>query len=99
LPRIFRLFFWFTHVDISKICAIFKSVWVRKLTGKLGVPSNRRLRVRGSLRPHRFDAGLSLVIAKSNVFHIHSIFTVSTQKIDRAAFWKWTRFHVARTTG
>jgi hypothetical protein len=34
--------------DFSKMCAIFKLIWVRKLIGKLGVPYNRRLRVRGS---------------------------------------------------
>jgi hypothetical protein len=31
---------------IFKMRVIFKSVWVRKLIGKLGVPYNRRLRVR-----------------------------------------------------
>jgi hypothetical protein len=34
-----------------KMRAIFKSVWVRKLIGKLGVPYNRRLRVRDSSHP------------------------------------------------
>ena len=33
--------------DIFKMRAIFKSFWVRKLIGKLGVPYNRGLRVRG----------------------------------------------------
>ena len=31
--------------------ATFKCFWVRKLIGKLGVPYNRRLRVRGSSHP------------------------------------------------
>ena len=52
--------------------AIFKSVWVRKLIGKLGVPYNRRLRVRGSSHPHDYDADLSLAAAESNAFRIHS---------------------------
>src|SRR5277367_6197141 len=45
-------------IEILKMRAKFKSVWVRKLIGKLGVPYNRRLRVRGSPHPqtscHRF---------------------------------------------
>jgi hypothetical protein len=48
--------------------AIFKSVWVRKLIGKLGVPYNRRLRVRGSPHPLNYDADLSLPAADSNAF-------------------------------
>ena len=52
--------------------AIFKSYWVRKLIGKLGVPYNRRLRVRGSPHPHYYDAGLSLPATDSNAFRIHS---------------------------
>ena len=52
--------------------AIFKSVWVRKLIGKLGVPYNRRLRVRGSPHPNDYDAGLSLAAAESNAFRIHT---------------------------
>jgi len=52
--------------------AIFKSVWMRKLIGKLGVPYNRRLRVRGSSHPHDYDADLSLAAAESNAFRIHS---------------------------
>ncbi|MGD0207863.1 MAG: hypothetical protein ABSC89_09690 [Verrucomicrobiota bacterium] len=59
-------------IDIFKMRAIFKSVWVRKLIGKLGVPYNRRLRVRGSPHPHDYDAGLSLTAAESNAFRIHS---------------------------
>jgi hypothetical protein len=46
--------------------AIFKSFWVRKLIGKLGVPYNRRLRVRGSPHPNYFDAGLSPAATESN---------------------------------
>jgi hypothetical protein len=52
--------------------AIFKSVWVRKLIGKLGVPYNRRLRVRGSPHPLYYDADLSLPAADSNAFRAHS---------------------------
>jgi hypothetical protein len=54
------------------MCAIFKSVWVRKLIGKLGVPYNRRLGVRGSPHPHGYDADLSFPAADSNAFRIHS---------------------------
>ncbi len=52
--------------------AIFQSNWVRKLIGKLGVPYNRRLRVRGSPHPNDYDAGLSLAAAESNAFRIQS---------------------------
>jgi hypothetical protein len=52
--------------------AIFKSYWVRKLIGKLGVPYNRRLRVRGSPHPNDYDAGLSLAAAESNAFRNQS---------------------------
>jgi len=51
--------------------AILKSVWVRKLIGKLGVLYNRRLRVRGSPHPLYYEAGLSLPAADSNAFRIH----------------------------
>jgi hypothetical protein len=54
--------------------AIFKSVWVRKLTGKLGVPCNRRLRVRGSPHPFNYVADLSLPAAESNAFRSQSDF-------------------------
>ncbi|MEJ0089864.1 MAG: hypothetical protein WDM80_08990 [Limisphaerales bacterium] len=46
--------------------------WVRKLNGKLGVPYNRRLGVRGSSHPLNYDADLSLPAADSNAFRIHS---------------------------
>ena len=59
-------------IDIHKMCAIFQSCWVRKLLGKLGVPYNRRLRVRGSPHPHNYDADLSLPAAESNAFRIQS---------------------------
>lgn len=58
--------------DFSKMRAIFKSVWVRKLIGKLGVPYNRRLGVRGSSHPLFYDADLSLPAADSNAFRIQS---------------------------
>jgi hypothetical protein len=53
--------------------AILKSVWVRKLIGKLGVPYNRRLGVRGSSHPLFYEAGLSLPAAESNAFRAHSL--------------------------
>ena len=46
--------------------------WVRKLIGKLGVPYNRRLRVRGSPHPHDYDDGLSIAATNSNAFRIQS---------------------------
>jgi len=52
--------------DFFKMRAIFKLFWVRKLIGKLGVPYNRRLRVRGSPHPFDYEAGLSLAAAESN---------------------------------
>jgi hypothetical protein len=57
---------------IPKMRAIFKSVWVRKLIGKLGVPYNRRLGVRGSSHPLFYDADLSLPTADSNAFRNQS---------------------------
>jgi hypothetical protein len=57
--------------DIFKMRANFKSVWVRKLIGKLGVPYNRRLGVRGSSHPLDYDADLSFIAAVSNAFRIH----------------------------
>jgi hypothetical protein len=51
-----------------KIHAIFHPYWVRKLIGKLGVPYNRRFRVRGSPHPNDYDADLSLAAAESNAF-------------------------------
>ena len=53
------------------MCAIFKSVWVRRLIGKPGVPYNRKLRVRGSSHPNDYETGLSLPAAESNAFRIH----------------------------
>ena len=52
------------------VLIIFKSVWVRKLIGKRGVPYNRRLGVRGSSHPCNYDAGLSLRATDINAFHI-----------------------------
>jgi IS1 family transposase len=54
------------------MCAIFKLFWVRKLIGKLGVPYNRRLGVRGSSHPLNYDADLSLPAADSNAFRNQS---------------------------
>jgi len=54
------------------MCAIFKSVWVRRLKGKPGVPYNRKLRVRGSPHPLFYDADLSLAAAESNAFRIQA---------------------------
>jgi hypothetical protein len=61
--------------------AILKSFWVRKLIGKLGVPYNRRLRVRGSPHPHDHDADLSLAAAESNAFRVHSDFISFERRI------------------
>jgi hypothetical protein len=58
-----------------KFYAKLKSVWVRKLIGKLGVPYNLRLRVRGSPHPLNYDADLSLPAAVSNAFRIQSDLT------------------------
>jgi IS1 family transposase len=55
-----------------KFYAKLKSVWVRKLIGKLGVPYNRRLRVRGSPHPLYYVADLSLPAADSNAFRNQS---------------------------
>jgi hypothetical protein len=52
--------------------AILKSVWVRKLIGKLGVPYNRRLRVRGSPHPLDYGAVLPPRAAESKAFRIQS---------------------------
>lgn len=57
--------------DFQKMRAKLKSFWVRKLIGKLGVPYNRRLGVRGSSHPLNYDADLSLPAADSNAFRIH----------------------------
>jgi len=54
------------------MCAIFQSFWVRKLIGKLGVPYNRRLRVRGSSHPLIYEAYLPTRAAESNAFRIQS---------------------------
>src|ERR1700685_3563418 len=54
-----------------RLRTIFIYNWVRKLIGKLGVPYNRRLRVRGSPHPLFYDADLSLPAADSNAFRIH----------------------------
>jgi hypothetical protein len=54
------------------IYAILKSSWVRKLTGKLGVPYNRRLRVRGSPHPLNYEGVLLPLAVESNAFRIQS---------------------------
>jgi hypothetical protein len=61
--------------------AIFKSVWVRKLIGKLGVPYNRRMGVRDSSHPLNYDADLSLPAAVSNAFRVHSDFIIFERRI------------------
>jgi hypothetical protein len=45
---------------------------VRRLIGKIGVPYNRRLGVRGSSHPQIYDAVLSLAEADSKTFRIQS---------------------------
>src|SRR5271156_1610427 len=67
--------------------AIFKSVWVRKLIGKLGVPYNRRLRVRGSPHPLNYDADLSLPAADSNAFRAHSDWLCPARRIAPLITW------------
>jgi hypothetical protein len=67
--------------------AIFRSVWVRKLIGKLGVPDNRRLRVRGSPHPLYYDADLSLPAADSNAFRAHSDWLCPARRIAPLITW------------
>jgi hypothetical protein len=57
--------------DILKMRANLNR-WVRKLIGKLGVPYNRRLRVRGSPHPLIYEAYLPPRAAESNAFRIQS---------------------------
>lgn len=70
--------------DILKMNANFRLFWVRKLIGKLGVPYNRRLGVRGSSHPHDYATGLSLSAAVSNAFRIHSLLPIPE---CLTAFW------------
>ena len=79
LPSSFILRLEFTGAEIIfeilKMCAIFQLLWVRKLIGKLGVPYNRRLRVRGSPHPFQqrnYDAVLPPCADESNDFRIQS---------------------------
>jgi len=51
---------------------IFKLFWVRKLIGKLGVPYNRRLGVRGSPHPQFHAKFWPPPAAASNAFRIQS---------------------------
>jgi hypothetical protein len=55
--------------------AKYKSLWVRKLIGKLGFPYNRRLGVRGSSHPLDYDCVVSLSAAESKAFRIHADLT------------------------
>jgi IS1 family transposase len=55
--------------------------WVRKLIGKLRVPYNRRLRVRGSPHPHDYDDGLSIAATKSNAFRNQAGLPVLARRI------------------
>src|SRR5687767_2657265 len=54
--------------------AIFTFSWVRKLIGKLGVPYNRTLGVRGSSHPlnKNYDTGIFPAAAESKALRIHS---------------------------
>ncbi len=52
--------------------AIVKLLWVRKLIGKLGVPYNRRLGVRGSPHPQFQAKLLPPPAAVSSAFRIQS---------------------------
>jgi hypothetical protein len=67
--------------------AIFKLVWVRKLIGKLGVPYNRRLGVRGSSHPLNYDADLSFPAADSNAFRAHSDWFCPARRIAPLMTW------------
>jgi hypothetical protein len=58
---------------------------VRKLIGKLGVPYNRGLRVRGSLHPHDYGAVLPPLAAESKAFRIHRTFRYSHEISDVSA--------------
>jgi hypothetical protein len=64
-----------------------KSVWVRKLIGKLGVPYNRRLVVRGSPHPLVYYADLSLPAADSNAFRAHSDWLCPARRIAPLITW------------
>jgi hypothetical protein len=54
--------------DTFMMYAIFKSFWMRKLIGKLGVPYNRRLGVRDSPHPLYYEAFLTPLAVESNAF-------------------------------
>jgi hypothetical protein len=53
--------------------AKYSSFWVRKLIGKLAVPHNRRLPVRGWPHPLDYEVGLSFRAAESNAFRIQVV--------------------------
>jgi hypothetical protein len=67
--------------------AIFKSVWVRRLIGKPGVPYNRRLPVRGWSHPQVYAAGLSSPAADSNAFRAHSDWLCPAWRIAPLITW------------
>src|ERR1017187_1755192 len=67
--------------------AIFNSVRVHKLIGKLGVPYNRRLGVRDSPHPNDYEAGLSLAATESNAFRIHSDWLCPARRIAPLITW------------
>jgi IS1 family transposase/uncharacterized protein YerC len=69
--------------------------WVRKLIGKLGVPYNRRLGVRGSSHPLNYDADLSLPAADSNAFRNQSGLCIPDRRI--AALMAFASGGVTRT--
>lgn len=81
-----------TSFDIWKMCVIFKSFWVRKLIGKLGVPYNRRVPVRGSLHPLYYEGVLPPPAVESNVFRrsncpgINSNYFTVSVSTNHAAF-------------
>ena|SRR5581483_2589614 len=66
--------------DILNMCAIFPSLWVRKLIGQTRVPYNRGLRVRGS--PHPYQTALA-----SNVFRIQSDLESLARSTASRIFW------------
>jgi hypothetical protein len=75
----------------------FKSVWVRKLIGKLGVPYNRRLRVRGSPHPLFYDADLSLPAADSNAFRIHLDLREKFENFEAAVALNFAYYNFCKT--
>jgi hypothetical protein len=67
--------------------AIFTIVWVRKLIGKLGVPYNRRLGVRGSSHPIDYATLFESFAAESKAFRAHSDWLCRARRIAPLITW------------